>query len=316
MKKLVILFITLFLLLTTMSQAIYPIQRKSSNFEINLEMEDIIQDINESLVFYYHNRLMDFGPRYTGSINCRLAGEWIHNEFESMGLYTEFHDWRCAGFESKNIVATLPGSNESSTAIIIFSAHYDCTPDSLGADDDGSGVAAIMAAAKVLSGHSFNHTIQFIAFSGEEVGTYGSFCYAQDAYGREDNIYAVINADMIGYADTSKGGRIINFHCPERSRWIADFASRVSDKYLDLVDIGVETRPNYIGADHQAFSYYGYDGVWIAHHDGYQWANSPEDTPDHINHTYQVKATKFLTALVVELASKPIEVQVMIKTPN
>ena len=67
------------------------------------------------------------------------------------------------------------GKNISSEAIYVVSAHYDCSEGSMGANDDGSGVAGMLAIADILSKYSFNHTIQFIAFSGEEVGTLGSF---------------------------------------------------------------------------------------------------------------------------------------------
>ncbi len=276
---------------------------------------EMVQQIDEDLVFYYHDNLMKFGPRYTGTINCTLAGQYIYNEFEEMGLDTTVHEWKYDGFESRNVVGTLQGSDPSSNAIFIMSAHYDCTPGSLGADDDGSGVAAVLATAKIMSQYSFNHTIRFITFSGEEVGTYGSFTYARDAYERGDNIVAVINADMVGYANTAKGGRILRFHCPQRSVWISEFSITVAEKYMDLIDMAVEMRPNYVGADHQAFIDYGYDGVWIAHHDGYPWANTPEDTPDHLNWTYQTKATKLLLAIMAEIAIKPIDVQVVLTSP-
>jgi len=284
-------------------------------FEESPDIAEMIDQIDQSLVFYYHDNLMSFGPRYTRSINCTLAGQYIYDEFVDMGLHVEFHNWRYDGFKSRNVVATIPGSDPSSNAIFILSAHYDCTPGSLGADDDGSGVAAVMAIAKILSQYSFNHTIRFIAFTGEEVGTYGSFIYARDAYNNGDNIVAVLNLDMIGYADTGEGGRIIRFHSPESSFWIAEYSNTVADKYMDIIDMSVETRPNYMGADHQAFLDYGYDGVWIAHHDGYPWANSPEDTPDHLNWTYQTKATKLMLAITAEIALKPIDVQVVLTSP-
>jgi len=276
---------------------------------------EMFQQIDDHLVHYYHNNLMNFGPRYTGSINCSLAGDYIYSEFKKMGLDVKFHEWEYDGYLSRNVVATKNGVEVNSNAIFIMSAHYDCTPGSLGADDDASGVAAVLAAAKIMSEYSFNHTIRFIAFSGEEVGTYGSFCYARDAYKNGDNIVGVINIDMIGYADTKDGGKIIRFHSPERSMWISEYSITIGEKYMDLIDLMVETRPNYIGADHQAFIDYGYDGVWIAHHDGYPWANSPEDTPDHINWTYLVKASKLLLAIVAEFAIKPIDVQIVLKTP-
>ena len=295
--------------LNTIDASTLPIITNETNI---IEM---VQQIDEDLVFYYHDNLMNYGSRYTSTINCTLAGQYIYNEFEEMGLDAGFHEWQYDGFYSRNVVGTLHGSDPSSNAIFIMSAHYDCTPGSLGADDDGSGVAAVLATAKILSRYSFNHTIRFIAFSGEEVGTYGSFTYARDAYNRGDNIVAVINADMVGYADTAEGGRILRFHCPQRSEWISDYSITVAEKYMDIIDLAVEKRPNYIGADHQAFIDYGYDGVWIAHHDGYPWANTPEDTPDHLNWTYQTKATKLLLAIMAEIAIKTIDVQVVLTNP-
>lgn len=291
-------------------------QNVSQNTTSYEEIVEMINQVDESLVFYYFDKLMEFGPRYTGSPNCTRAGDYIYEEFEKMGLEVEFHNWTYTKFKSRNVVATLKGSDSTSDAIIIISAHYDCTPGSLGADDDGSGVAVVLASAKVMSNYSFNHTVRFIAFSGEEVGTYGSFTYARDSYNKGDNIYAVLNADMVGYADSTKGGKMIRFFQTDRSAWIPEFAQNIAEKYMDLVDMNVEAVPNYRGADHQAFIHYGYDAVFIAHHDGYPWANSPEDTPDHINHTYLVKTTKFHLAVLAEMANKPIDIQVIIKYPK
>lgn len=93
---------------------------------------EMIQQVNESLVFYYLDNLMEFGSRYTGSENCSRAAEYIYNEFHQMGLWVQFKDWDYAGYHSRNVVATLNGTDLSSNAIFIMSAHYDTTPDSLG----------------------------------------------------------------------------------------------------------------------------------------------------------------------------------------
>jgi len=281
----------------------------------NIDIIDMISQVNEDMLYDYLKNLTDFGPRFTGTENCTLAAQYIYNEFEKMDLDVEFHDWSFADFESKNVVATLKGTDPESDAIYIFCAHYDTTRKSPGANDDGSGIVAMMAIANICSKYTFNHTIRFIAFSGEEVGTYGSFSYARDAYNRGDNIIAVLNADIIGYADTEKGGNIIRFSNMDRSSWISRYASEVSEKYYDNAELTIENIPNYRGADNQAFVDYGYDGVWIVEHDGHQWGHSPEDTIDHINFTYLTKATKLLLATLAELAYKPIDIQVILKTP-
>lgn len=281
----------------------------------DINIVEMINSVNESKVLYYYQNLMKFGVRYTGTSNCTLAGDWIYTEFEKMGLNVEFHKWNFEKYESKNVVATLAGNDFSSNAIFILCAHYDTFKNSPGANDDGSGVVAVLSIAEILSKYSFNHTIKFIAFSGEEVGTYGSFTYARDAYNRNENIVAVLNLDIIGYADTSNGGKILRFYHEEPSTWIADFAKTISSKYRDINDMNIENMPNYPGADNQAFVDYGYDGVWIAQHDPNHVGHSENDTLEHINITYQIKSTKLMLAILTELAIKPINIQVIIRTP-
>jgi hypothetical protein len=276
---------------------------------------EMVNQINESLLFHYHSELMKFGPRYKGSISCNLAAEYIYDAFQQMGLDVEFHEWRYGGFHSKNVVATLYGTDSNSTAEYILCGHYDTVAVAPGADDDGSGTAAVLAIASVLSNYHLNHTIRFITFSGEEVGTYGSFSYARDASYRGDNIVAVLNMDMIGYASTTEGGRVLRFFPPERSGWIADYASLISEKYSDIIDMKIVTLPAYRGDDSQAFVDYGFDGVWIAHQDGYPWGHSPNDTADKLNWSYYVKVTKLMCAITAEIAQKPIDVQVLLRRP-
>jgi len=315
-KTLLILLIFTILVSSTMFA---PAQDLKSNITLSSSNEttitQMINQINESLLFQYHDRLMSFGPRYTGSLNCTLAAEDIYNSFEQMGLNVKFNEWHYDGFYSKNVVATLYGTDVNSSAEYILCAHFDTVPSSPGADDDGSGTAAVLAIAQILSQHHFNHTIRFITFSGEEVGTYGSFTYARDAYVNGDNIVAVLNMDMIGYASTAEGGRILRFFPPTRSRWIADYATTISEKYNEIIDMKIDTLPGYRGADNQAFVDYGFDGVWIAHQDGYPWGHSSNDTANHLNWSYYVKATKLMLAITAEIAQKPIDVQIVLHRP-
>jgi hypothetical protein len=279
------------------------------------DIVDMIQLIDENLVYSYLEKLVSIGPRYTGTENCKAAADFIYSEFENMSLDVEFHDWKFDKFKSRNVVATLKGYDSSSNATIIISAHYDTVKDSLGANDDGSGVAVVLAIAKILSNYSFRQNICFIAFSGEEVGTYGSFTYARDAYFKKENIYAVLNLDIVGWAETDYGGKIIRFSHTVRSSWIAEFAINISEKYMDIIDLTVEDIPNYRGADHQAFLDYGYDAVWIVEHDPCRNCNQPDDNLTNVNSTYLAKVTKLLLAVLGEMAFKPIDIQVILKTP-
>jgi hypothetical protein len=318
MSRYIVVFLTLAILLlpsysALQSKTVEPQQSvASSDYAQIIQM---IDQINESMLFSYHHGLLKFGPRYTGTVSCNLAAQYIYDSFQHMGLPVEFYNWSCGGFTSRDVVATLQGTDPNSTAQYLLTGHYDTVADAPGADDDGSGTAAVLAIASVLSQYHFNHTIKFIAFSGEEVGTYGSFTYARDASYRGDNIVAVLNMDMIGYANTVDGGRVLRFFPPLRSRWIAEYATTIGEKYNDILDMHVDTLPSYPGADDQAFVDYGYDGVWIAHQDGYQWGHSANDTADHLNWTYYTKATKLMLAITAEIAQRPIDVQVMLRQP-
>jgi hypothetical protein len=318
-KALILFVISLLLILNSLSITAIEnrgFETKKSATIFKEDVIDMINKIDEDLVYNYLEKLLSFGPRYTGTDNCKQAGNYIYSVFENLSLDTEFHEWKYKRFKSRNVVGTLKGYDPSSDAIIVISAHYDTVADSLGANDDGSGVAAVLAIAEILSNYSLRHDVCFIAFSGEEVGTLGSFCYARDAYRRGDNIYAVINPDIIGWADTVYGGDIIRFSHVERSSWIAEFSGNISEKYNNEIDMRIEDIPNYRGADHQAFNDYGYDAVWIAEHDPAINCNTPDDNLSNINSTYLAKSTKLLLAILAEMANRPIDIQVIIKTPH
>ena len=280
---------------------------------------DMIQQVNESLLYEYNTHLTSFGPRYTGTRNCRRAAEYIYTTFDEMGLDVEFHKWHDGVFWSKNIVATLPGTNVNSTAEYIICSHYDTHAFSPGALDDGSGVAAVLATAKILSQHSYKYTIRFIAFSGEENDgnrCLGSYWYARDASQRGDNIVAVINFDTLGCNNTTEGGRAIVVNIPEQSKWLGDFATTVSVLYRNQTNMTLEIIPNFLYSDQQSFTAYGFDAAMASMYDNYfPWYHTSDDTLDKVNFKLLMKSTKLLLAVVAELVSTPIELQVIITKP-
>ena len=116
-----------------------------------------------------------------------------------MDLEVRYHNWTNGGFSGSNIEATIKGLDSESDEIYLICGHYDSVSRSPGADDDGSGTVGVMAAAKVMSTYTFNHTIRFVTFSGEEQGLLGSKVYAEESYEKGENIVA-LNLDMIGYS--------------------------------------------------------------------------------------------------------------------
>ena len=146
-----------------------------------------------------------------------------------------------------NIVATLKGDQaQSAKRVYVVSGHYDsrCTGpidakcDAPGADDDGSGVAAMMEMARVMSQHSFDATIKFITVAGEEEDLYGSAHFAKVAKAQKLDIEGMLNNDIIG-SDTGPNGEKAPFTIRLFSEGIPTVLTK--DDQSNLQNVGGES---------------------------------------------------------------------------
>ncbi len=149
--------------------------------------------------------------RKAGTIYAQKAAQYIAAEFEKIGLEyfeklgTYLQAFEYQGKTYQNVVGILPGKSLKNE-IILFSAHYDhigtlpkVAGDSIanGADDDASGVTAVLALAKYFKMQDNNErTLVFVAFTAEEIGGYGAKYFAAQIQPRQ--YIAGINVEMIG----------------------------------------------------------------------------------------------------------------------
>ena len=290
MKKLVVICVaTLFL----------PIVTAHTN---NDYVEGIIELIDEDLVRNYIQTLQDFGPRVTGEQACFDAGEYIFNELQSYGYEVHFFNWSNGDLTDRNVEAILPGERNES---VIICAHYDSVPGSPGADDNGSGTAAVLAAAKAISEYRdwlrSTYTIRFITFSGEEQGLYGSFAYAEKAYENGMGIVAVLNADMIGYTDSWYDKLYVVVREGENAQWITNVAIDVTNEFP--LRLRIERYDAGYGSDHYPFLQYGYDAVYFHEFRFNEYYHSPDDTIDKMDLDYATRVTKLMVGTLVNIAS-------------
>jgi hypothetical protein len=193
------------------------------------------------------------------------ATQFVYEHFESLGLEVKYHDYNWGGNNWRNVVATKPGLTDPDD-IYIVCAHVDSISNdpynyAPGADDNASGVTAVMIAADILSQYDFDYTIRFVTFTGEEQGLIGSRYYAQYAYSESNNILGVLNLDMIAY--DSDADSIIELHAGTGtgSTAIASLFTDVVDTYdIDLVP-QIITAGATDRSDHASFWDYGYDAI-------------------------------------------------------
>jgi Zn-dependent M28 family amino/carboxypeptidase len=204
--------------------------------EKSSEVQKIVSAISKSSLMSFNKKLVSFGTRHTMSdtvSDTRGIGatrRWIFSEFkkdaaESNGRMTvEYQEGMSptsprtpAPTRIVNVVATLhpaPGT-PGSERIFLVSGHYDSraseandiTSDAPGANDDGSGTAAVLELARVLSKYNFRATIVFAAFAGEEEGLYGSTQWARKAKEEGLHLEGVLNNDMIGNTSSGDGSK-------------------------------------------------------------------------------------------------------------
>lgn len=160
--------------------------------------------------------LQGFGSREFHLESARQAAEFLHDSFEGMGIDVEHQYFMVDDTQVSNVVATIPGT-EDGAGRYLFGAHYDSensgahdlsTAENLsapGADDDASGVAAVLEMARVLKGAGLPWTVVFVMFGAEEYGYDNSggckgseyFTEAEVALGHNYSGTAVL--DMVGY---------------------------------------------------------------------------------------------------------------------
>jgi hypothetical protein len=265
------------------------------------------------------------GTRYTYTTTHILAANFIRDQFAQAGLQVAFDPFSVNGHDTQNVVATLPGSDPSSNRAYIICGHYDSTAartpgwnwvtdPAPGADDNGSGAAAVLEAARVLSPYRFNYTLIFITFSGEEQGLYGSAHYAQAARAAGMDIGGVINLDMVGY----------NIACDKLdvlgdppSAWLVDEMLANNAQY----DIGLITErvidASIWYSDHSSFWNQGYSALLGI--EDYQLSTSNCYTATTYYHTVNdlystlnmrlaTKATRLAVATLAELAQPLVNI--------
>ncbi|MCS7306870.1 MAG: M28 family peptidase [Thermoguttaceae bacterium] len=163
--------------------------------------DPVLAIVNQVSETYYTSYLRDGlytrqgNNRNDGSQDHEAAKQYIYNTLRGFGLSTVYDTGTYNGVAYTNVVATLPGQVYPQQFYIV-GAHYDSV-DCPGADDNASGVAAVLEAARILSQYRFERTILFIAFDREEDGLIGSYGYATAH--ASDNIQGMLSLDMIAF---------------------------------------------------------------------------------------------------------------------
>lgn len=238
-----------------------PIPQLTISSEINPVIQEMVDMVSKARLTQTIQNLQDFQTRDAQRAECDAAGDYLYDTLKEMGLAVEYQHFTFAGHTAKNVIATMPGKT-APQGIVIICAHYDSTSGqpgkAPGADDNGSGTSAVIEAARILRGYSFDFTIKFCCWSAEEYGLYGSTHYASQAWEREERIVGVINLDMIGFTNNDPEDLDVIHNGP--SAWIAESYQTQASLYTHL-PVKVSAVPSLVYSDHAPFWESGYYAV-------------------------------------------------------
>lgn len=231
-----------------------------------------------------------------------LARTNIFNDFLAMGLTPSLDSFTYSGSTYYNVYAILAGLNNPGD-IYVVGAHYDSVAGP-GADDNASGVAGVLEAARVLSQHSFNGTLVFIAFDREEQGLIGSAAYVANHPG---NIKGMISLDMIAH-NGDPGHDVAAIYGASASAPIrGDLANAVTQYSGGLT-------PDDRGAaldccsDQRSFENAGYQGALLIEGSSNPYYHTTSDSLDNAGYIDYQFATRMTRSAVGYLADNAGEV--------
>ena len=171
--------------------------------------------------------------------NLVAAKDFLTTELEQAGYKVREQQYTVETKTFSNLEVEIPGSSRAEE-ILVIGGHYDSAFNSLGANDNATGAAAVLALAREFVGTKPLRTLRFVEFTNEEPPYFqtknmGSLVYAQAAKQRGDKIVGMFSLETLGYftdkANTQKYPPILSFFYPDRGNFIG-FISNIDSREL------------------------------------------------------------------------------------
>ena len=338
-------------------------------------IESMISEINSDSLKSHVQNLVKFGTRNTLSTTTDpkkgigAARSWVLSRFQEFAeqsdgrmtakidSWTQPKDAKRVDMDVQmgNVMATLKGSDPTDDRIFLVSGHIDSrisnvmnrTDDAPGANDDGSGTAAVIELARVMAKAKFPATVIFLVVSGEEQGLLGAEYLATKATEEKWNIEGILNNDIMGSNDSNETTIIDNtrvrifseglpfFELDKKAssirsfgqendgkaRTLARYTKEIGERYVDNLEVVMVYRNDRFlrGGDHTPFVQKGFPAVRITEmNENYEHQHQDirtekgiryGDLPEFMDFEYLRKNTAMNLATLSNLAKAPSTVQ-------
>ena len=257
------------------------------------------------------------------------AAGYIEETLRDMGYPVVAQAYTSRGKVVRNLEVEITGTLLPDE-IVLIGAHYDSVQGSPGANDNASGVAALLEIARQLAGKHPARTLRFVAFVNEEAPFFysqemGSRVYARRARERGDNIVAMLSLETIGYYVDTKGSQhyplpVYSLFYPDTGDYIAFIGNLFSRvlvqqsldsfrRYTAFPSEGIAA-PGWMGgihwSDHWSFWQEGYPALMVTDTALFRYPHyhAGSDTPDKIDYPRLARVVAGLAQVTADLANK------------
>ncbi len=257
--------------------------------------------------------------------NLCAAADFIQLSFEQAGYEVKRQSYEVAGRTCYNIEVEISGDREANE-IVIIGSHYDSVVGCPGANDNASGVAALLALARAFYGKDISRSLRLVAFVNEEppyfrTAKMGSMVYAKRCHKRREDIFAMLSLETIGYYSEQPGSQHypfpVGFFYPSTGNFVA-FVSNLPSRWLVRKVVASFRRqvqfPSEGGAwpgiipgigwsDQWAFWRMGYPALMVTDTAPfrYPYYHTEQDTPDRIVYEHLSRVVVGLKLVVADL---------------
>ena len=268
------------------------------------------------------------GRNYIEKKGLELAKGYITGKLRSYGYQVDFQEYDLSGDIYANIEAESGGTTIPEE-IVIVGAHYDSVVGATGANDNGSGVAAVLELARLFKDRDHPRTVRFIAFVNEEpphfqTGDMGSYVYAKRSAREREKIIAMFSLETIGYYRDETGSQLypppFNFFYPNKANFIAVVGNlfsrslvsrsiRIFRQHANFPSEGIAAPsviPGISWSDQWSFWVNGYPAVMVTDTAPFRYPfyHTSEDTPDKVDYEKMVYVVKGMQRVIEELLNQ------------
>jgi Zn-dependent M28 family amino/carboxypeptidase len=254
------------------------------------------------------------------------AARFLETELGAAGVVVKREVFTTEGLETANLVATIPGQ-KAPHEIVVVGAHYDTAAHTPGADDNASGVAAVLELARLAASRHPGRSLRFVFFANEEPPYFqtekmGSLVYARACRAREDDVVAALSIESVGiFSDMPKSQHYpwpFSWFYPSTGDFLAFIGNPASRELVRRATVAfrkgatvaseaavVPESIDGVGwSDHWAFWQVGYPAIMVTDTAVFRNVHyhEAEDTPEKLDYARLGRAVRGLDTVVAELS--------------